>query len=275
MARIWTLILSMAVAVAIAAPAQSQSRQQTLADIRQELTVLFVEMQRLKRELSTTGSVSGNVSGASTLERIDLIEAELARLTSKTEQMENRISRVVQDGTNRIGDLEFRLVELEGGDVSQLGETTTLGGDTGEVNVAVQTETDSGATELAIGEQFDFDQAKAALDAGQYQDGENYHLLRKPLSTGGPLTGEAHFFRGQALVEMDDTGNAARAFLESFSGSPDSPRAPDALHQLGVALGKLGQMNEACIALSEVSVRFPDAAAAGDASRAYQDLGCS
>ena len=275
MARIWTLILSMAVAVAIAVPAQSQSREQTLADIRQELTVLFVEMQRLKRKLSTTGSVSGNVSGASTLERIDLIEAELARLTSKTEQMENRISRVVQDGTNRIGDLEFRLVELEGGDVSQLGETTTLGGDTGEVNVAVQTETDNGATELAIGEQFDFDQAKAALDAGQYQDSVIMFMVFNDTYTGGPLTGEAHFFRGQALVEMGDTGNAARAFLESFSGSPDSPRAPDALHQLGVSLGKLGQMNEACIALSEVSVRFPGAAAAGDATLAYQDLGCS
>ncbi|MBV1869183.1 MAG: tol-pal system protein YbgF [Marinosulfonomonas sp.] len=275
MVRFSNLVLTMVIAVAFAAPALSQSREQTLADVRQELTVLFVEMQRLKRELSTTGSVSGNVSGASTLERIDLIESELARLTAKTEQMENRISRVVQDGTNRIGDLEFRLVELEGGDVSQLGETTTLGGDTGQTDVAVQPQTDTGSTELAIGEQFDFDQAKASLDAERYQDAVVGFMSFNDTYTGGPLTGDAHYFRGQALAAMGDTANAARAYLESFSGSPNSPRAPDALHQLGVTLGKLGQKNEACIALSEVGVRFPGAAAVGDAQLAYQDLGCS
>jgi len=34
----------------------------------------------------------------------------LTRLNSKAEELENRINRVVTDGTNRIGDLEFRLV---------------------------------------------------------------------------------------------------------------------------------------------------------------------
>jgi hypothetical protein len=59
---------------------------------------------------------------------VNSIEAELSRLTARTEELSNRIDRIVADGTNRIGDLEFRLVELEGGDVSRLGETSTLGG---------------------------------------------------------------------------------------------------------------------------------------------------
>ncbi|MEO0761253.1 MAG: tol-pal system protein, partial [Pseudomonadota bacterium] len=33
---------------------------ETLADIRQEMTVLYVEVQRLRRELSTTGGASSN-----------------------------------------------------------------------------------------------------------------------------------------------------------------------------------------------------------------------
>ncbi len=37
-------------------------QDQTLADIRQELSVLFVDVQRLKRELSTTGWPSGTTS---------------------------------------------------------------------------------------------------------------------------------------------------------------------------------------------------------------------
>ena len=107
--------------------AQAQDAQ-TLADVRQELTVLNVEVQKLRRELSTTGGASVAVTGGSVLERVNAMESELQRLTSKTEELENRINRVVTDGTNRIGDLEFRLVELEGGDVGSLGQTSTLGG---------------------------------------------------------------------------------------------------------------------------------------------------
>ena len=110
----------------------AQDRQQTLADIRQELTVLFVEVQKLKRELSTTGAPQTNLGGTSALDRLNTMEAELQRLTASTEELTNRVNRIVEDGTNRIGDLEFRLVKLEGGDISQLGETTTLGGDVGD-----------------------------------------------------------------------------------------------------------------------------------------------
>ena len=102
---------------------------ETLADIRQELSILYVELQRLNRELSTTGA-SGDVTvGGSALDRIGAIEAELQRLTAKTEQLEFRIDRVVRDGTNRVGDLEFRLCELEADcDIANLEPGSTLGG---------------------------------------------------------------------------------------------------------------------------------------------------
>ncbi len=126
--RIWVTLGLMAVRV-LPVSVWAQDRDETLADIRQELSVLYVEIQKLKRELSTTAGASSGGSGGTFLDRISAIEAELQSVTAKTEELELRINRVVQDGTNRIGDLEFRLVELEGGDVSQLGETTTLGGD--------------------------------------------------------------------------------------------------------------------------------------------------
>mgnify|MGYP000156212667 CR=1 FL=1 len=279
MLRVSTLILTLSLAFVVSAPARAQD--QTLADIRQDLSVLYVEVQRLKRELSTTGGVSsgGTGAGSSTLQRLDLIEAELTTLTSKTEQLENRIQNIVRDGTNRIGDLEFRLVELEGGDVSQLGETSTLGGDAGTtagvITPAQNTGGSSGGGELAVSEQSDFDQAKKALDSGQYQQAKTQFETFTQTYTGGPLTGQAHYYRGQALFALGDTGNAARAFLESFSGSPNSPVAPDALYQLGRSLGQLGQQNEACITLSEVATRFPGSLAVGDAQLAMQELGCS
>ena len=64
------------------------------------------------------------------MQRMDTIEAELARLTARTEEVELKLNRVVSDGTNRIGDIEYRLCEAtEGCDPTTLGSTPTLGGD--------------------------------------------------------------------------------------------------------------------------------------------------
>ena len=164
---------------------------QTLADIRQELTVLHVEVQRLRREMSTTGAVSMNLTGASVLERVGAIEAELQRLTSLTEQLEHRIDRVVTDGTNRIGDLEFRLVELEGGDISQLGETTTLGGvapaGTSSQTTAIGTSTLPTTSDLAIGEEADIALANKALTDGNHQQAADLFTRFEQSYPGSPL----------------------------------------------------------------------------------------
>jgi len=272
MVRIVTLLMALALVVATA-PARAQD--QTLADIRQELTVLFVEMQRLKRDLSTTGSVNTNIVTGTTLERINGIEGELQRLTAKTEELEIRINRVVDDGTNRIGDLEFRLVELEGGDVSQLGETTTLGGDVEtDVTANIQHPLGTSGAEYAVGEKIDFDLAKTALDQENYQVAVNLFDVFTQTYTRGPLTGQAHYYRGEALLGLGQTTQAARAFLESYSGSPDSPVASDALYRLGASLGELGQINEACVTLGQVEILYPGAIAVSQAQSVMQTLEC-
>lgn len=273
MRRLWTWALALALAALVSAPALAQD--ETLADIRQELSFLFVDIQRLKRELSTTGGVSVTIGGTSALERIDLIEAEMVRLTARTEELENRINRVVLDATNRIGDLEFRLIELEGGDVSQLGVTTTLGGDIDSLLLAVPVPVGTaGGTELAVREQSDFDRARAALEDGQYADAAQLFAGFSAAYADGPLSVDADYFRGEALFALGDTANAARAFLESYSRAPESVRAPDALFWLGVSVGELGQISEACFLLGEVWVRFPVASAVSDAASAMLDLGC-
>lgn len=273
--RIAGLVLAAVVAVAGVAQAQDQ---QTLADIRQELTVLHVEIQRLKREFSTTGAPSQNLSGSSVLERVDAIEAELQRLTRQTEQLNQRVQNIVTDGTNRIGDLEFRLVELEGGDLSALGETSTLGGeDQGTVAIAstpIQP-ADAAQGELAVGEQADFETASQALADGDYQTAADLFTQFDLSYPGSPLAPQANLRRGQALEGMGDTREAARAFLASFTGDSEGPLAPEALFELGAALGRLGQTDQACITLGEVGVRFPASAPATSATQEMASLGCS
>ncbi|MEO1238087.1 MAG: tol-pal system protein YbgF [Pseudomonadota bacterium] len=264
------------VCLMLATPIAAQEQDRTLADIRQELTVLFVEIQKLKRELSTTGGANANLAGTSIPARVDAMEAELVRLTSKTEELENRINRVVADGTNRIGDLEFRLVELEGGDISTLGETTTLGGfDEGVSSPPAAPATPPEGVELAVGEQADFDLAMDAFVAGDYQTATDRFQAFSDTYLGGPLAGEAHFMRGQSLDALGMTASAARAYLASYSGDPDGTRAPEALLYLGLSLDALGQIAESCATLGEVTTRFPETAASIEAQTARADLGCT
>ncbi len=262
----------LAVTLAFTGPAIAQDRAQTLADIRQDLTFLNAEIQQLRRELSTTGTSSMALSGGGVTERLDSIEFELSRLTSRTEDLQNRIDSIVTDGTNRIGDLEFRLVELEGGDLGALGETSTLGG--GQLPAVAAPPPASGGAELAVGEEDDFRRAKEAYDAGDYQRAAEMFQTFTDTYLGGPLTGVAHFLRGESLTRLGlDTG-AARAYLESFSGSPDGDVAPAALLQLGLSLSRLGQADEACVTLGEVTARFPASPASIEAQAARASMGC-
>jgi len=269
------VVLTICVLLTLVPMRVAAQQDQTLADIRQELSVLFVEMQRLKRELSTTGGPGVTVTGETVLDRMNAIETELQRLTARTEELEFRIDRVVRDGTNRIGDLEFRLVELEGGDVSALGETSTLGGGALPEVPQPAPAAPGAATELAVGEEADFNAATAAIDAGDFTSAVRLLEGFNQSYPGSPLAAQASFRRGQALTELGDTREAARAFLESYTTAPDGPHAPKAVLELGTALGKLGKTREACVTLGEVGARYPASEAVDSARQEMVALGCS
>ena len=254
------------------APAQDDA--QTLADIRQELQFLRVELQRLTRELSTTGSPGVVVQG-DILQRVDLIESELQRMTAKTEELQFRIDGVVSDGTNRIGDIEFRICEIDPAcDLSQLGRPAPLGGATLPPAVTPPPQPGVGETEMAVGEQADFNRARAAFDAGDFAGAATQFQAFSQTYLGGPLTGEAHYWRGRAMEAQGNTTEAARAYLESFSGTPSGEMASDALLRLGLSLDQLGQRSEACLTLGQVPVRYPGSAPAAEAADARLRLSC-
>lgn len=264
-------------AALLSGPALAQDRAQTLADIRGELFALMAEFNALKGELVASGAAQTGAAGGDALQRLDAIEAELTRLTSKTEAVEIRLNKVVTDGTNRVGDLEFRVCELtEGCDPATLGATAPLGGaDPAAPPPADGTATPAtGGVEMAVGEQEDFDRAKAVLDTGDFRGAEQLFATYAQTYPGGALTPEAHFQRGEALTQLQETSNAARAYLDAFNAAPDGPKAGDALLKLGEALGALGQTPEACVTLGEVGARFPGSLPATQAQVAMQGLGC-
>lgn len=277
MGAVRAFIGGLALAVALPLAAVAQGDPQTLADIRQDLGALSSQIQQLKSELAATPGRKPPVEAGSVLSRVDAIESELQRLTAKTEELENRIAVVVKDGTNRLGDLEFRLCELETGcDVGKLGDTPSLGGGAvpkAPAPVAARPAVKPQA-QMAVGEQADYDRAKAALDSGSFQSAADQFATFAETYPAGPLTAPALVLRGEAMTGLGDTAEAARAYLHAFSADPKGPEAPKALLRLGESLGRLGQTNEACVTLEEVGARFPGTPAAGDAAAARGRLGC-
>lgn len=276
--RFAALILALGVSLPGAAMAQST---ETLADIRQELSVLYVELQRLGRELNTTGGASGTGATGPALARMDAIEAELRRLTALTEELQLTIARVVNDGTTRVGDLEFRLCELETDcSISDLGETPSLGGvdlpsPSPSLPPAGGVGTEAGGPQLAVAEQDDFDRARAAYDAGDYATAASGFAAFTETYPGSPLSAEAHFMRGEAQAQQGAWNLAARAYLDSFTTDTNGARAPVALTSLGISLGRLGQLEEACVTLGEVITRYPGSGAVSQAQSEMARLGCS
>lgn len=270
--------------------ALAQDRAQTLADIKAELAALAAEFLALKQEMISTGAAANGSAGADPLARMDAMEAALARLTAKTEEIDLRLNAVVADGTNRIGDIEFRLCELtEGCDPASLPDplalgagagTTPLTGATTGANmgtgavIAGDPATDGDQPEMAVNEQSDFDRAQAVLASGDFRTAADLFATYAATYPAGELTPQALVLRGDALNQLGDTSQAARAYLDAFSGRPDGARAGEALTKLGQALGRLGQTPEACVTLAEVGKRFPGSPDAANAMVAMQGLGC-
>lgn len=280
MRRIWVIAAVVAMSSGAAQPAAAQS-DETLADIRQDLTVLWTEVQGLRRELSTTGGASTVAGSGALLDRVIAIEGELQRLTARTEQLQFRVEGVVSDGTNRIGDLEFRLCELEPScDIANLSDTPTLGGGETPAPAAPAPASNTGSDQgddspaMAVGEENDFRRAEEALAQGDFRGAADQFAAFRAAYPGSPLDAPALLMRGQALEGMNDLKGAARAYLEGFSAHPDAPSAPASLLRLGLTLDALGQRDAACQMLVQVGQRYPGTAEAGEAAEAAGTMSC-
>lgn len=276
----WALAaILLAAPVLLVTPVQAQDRAQTLADIKTDLSALMAEFTALKGELVATGAASTGAAGGDALQRLDAIEAAIARLTAQAEAVEIKVNRVVADGTNRLGDLEYRLCEAtEGCDVSTLGETAPIGGTNAPAPV-VDGSGDSlpeagGGVELAVGERRDYDRAIALLEAGDFAGASAGFATFVQTYPGSPLTQDVQFKRGEALAQLGDTAGAARAYLDAFTADEAGEFAAEALLKLGTSLGALGQGPDACLTLAEVDNRYPGSVQAQDAKTAMAGLGC-
>lgn len=259
-------------------PAAEAPDAATLADLRVELRQLTDELQGLRTQLVASGAAGFQAAGGdSAIDRMNAMEAQMMRLTGQTEQLQNQIERVVRDGTRRIGDIEFRLCEMDptcdlGALMSQpdLGSRATGGGAAPAPSPAPET---TGATP-STAEQQDFDRAQEVLGQGDFRRAAELFAALAQTHAGGPLTAEALFLRGSALDSAGAPDEAASAWLEAFAADPNGGRAAESLLGLARIIGDKGDPVAACLYLSEIPVRFAGSDHATEAERRMTALNC-
>ncbi|MFT4012342.1 MAG: tetratricopeptide repeat protein [Paracoccus sp. (in: a-proteobacteria)] len=257
----------------VAGPVVAQDKQ-SLADIRGELNQLSAQLQELRSQLVASGPQGFAMAGGdSAIDRMNAMEARLAQLTGQTEQLQNRIDRIVKDGTSRIGDIEFRLCEMEEGcDLGSL-TTPTLGEQGGgslpasNQQGALSTPKSPAAGAATAAEKADFDRAREVLGQGDFRRAADLFAAIAETHAGGPLTAEALYLRGAALDSAGDLDGAGIAWLESFAANPNGAQAPDALLGLSRAMSAKGGPQDGCFYLQEILARFPDVQQAVEAEK--------
>lgn len=240
-----------------------------LTSVGAELEDLSSQIKKIQSELAENNTTLNITPSGAALMRIDVIESEVRTLISQIEKLRFRIEDIANDSTNRIGDLEFRIVELEGGDITQLGQPRPIGGSADWT----LNNTNDGA-EITIIEKSNYKTALDSLNVGNFELAVQQFDKLVIEFPGGPLISAAYYSKGEAFIGLNKWKSAGHSFLESFKSDPSGEVAPKALYKLGVSLGKLQKIEEACKTLLEVGLLFSKNKIVLDANNEMQILGC-
>ncbi|MDO5659268.1 MAG: tol-pal system protein [Paracoccus sp. (in: a-proteobacteria)] len=269
----------------------------TLADMQADLRAVAADLQALRAQLLASGAAGFAAAGGdSALDRMDAIEAQISAMTDRTEQLENRLRRVVSEGTLRIGDIEFRLCELDPHcDLAAL-MTAEIGAQGGPMpggmqgpSAPLQPGQVSDVTQATLppppqagpqtapasaDEQRAFAAAQQAVAEGDRAAALSILDRLIGVRSGGPLTAPAMLLRGDVLHDQGDEAEAAASWLEAFAADPEGQTAPPALISLARFMAESGAPADACPYLAALTTRFPDAPQVAEAADMIAQADC-
>ena len=130
---------------------------------------------------------------------------------------------------------------------------------------------------------------QATTAAGMYDEAFSY-LQRNDYSTAqikfqdfinnypdDTLVANAKYWLGETYYARGEYQDASRAFARAFKDHPDGQKAPDTLLKLAMSLNGQNMTQEACLTLTELTNRFPNASSAVKSKTAeeQQAYGCN
>ena len=104
-----------------------------------------------------------------------------------------------------------------------------------------------------------FKAAITAYHAGQYADAESMFKAYLDANRGATNAPDAIFYIGETYMQRSRPREAAEQYLKVSTEYAKSPRAPESMVRLGLALARLGNTEQACATFAEVGRRYPTA----------------
>lgn len=232
----------------------------------------FVQMQKQLESLQQEiGQLRGQMSGG----RVDTVEDELTRMVAQIERLEFAQRQQEAAAKQKIEDLEYRIIELEGGDPSILFQQEEKQGGLapGPAAPARSAEpiqqsqqpqggslgTLNSSAAVSGPENASYEAGVAAVRAGRGAEARadlEAFLSNYPNSA---RASDAHYWIGETYFVDGEYRAAAQRFLDGATLSPGAAMAPESLLKLGMTLGLLGRQDAACSTLREVRQRYPQA----------------
>lgn len=250
------------------------AKDRSLVDIKAELPRLFSEIKSLEMELTKTFKEKPVIKG-DYIDRINSIEKELTSMISQVENLQNRIERIIRDGTNQLSDIRFRICELEKGcDINNLSLDKSLGEGAPLKNKNYEDSLVETHIELTIREKKEVQLVKDLLKSG---DTENaIRTLKLILNTydEGSSSLEVKFLLGESLMLNKEWKEAAIVYLDIYSSYSRSQRTAEALYLLGVSFSELGQFEQACLMFSQIELEHQSSPFRREAHKISMDLNC-
>lgn len=217
--------------------------------------------------------------------RLSQLEREIRALTGRIETQAHEISTVEEKMKRRISDLELRVQELEGGAAQMRQQPpvyntpdTNSAQASGQQNGSGVTDTSPAGQSSGSGDQRqgqslgslqglnnnrslpidDYETAFSKLKDGQYEEAEKAFRGFISENPEHRLVSNARYWLGETFYVREDYEQAARAFARGYKENPSGAKAPDNLLKLGLSLDGLGNRDDACVALIQLTQKFPD-----------------
>lgn len=287
-----------------AAPSKKELADE-IAGLRAELAQLRKDFDAFRQKVELPESATRLLGDL--VVRMERIERQLATLNGRVEEQEHALAELNTRFAHFAADVQTRLVKLESGAPASAPATQAKEGE-GAAEEPAGTASAAGPqaeTEETAGNPHDDASSSPAAEGGAAAAKEPeirlpddprqaydaaFSLLRQGDFAGAerafaaflkafpthPLAANAQYWLGETFYVRKDYAHAAEAFLKGYQNYRDRPKAADSLLKLAMSLAALGNKQEACAALAELSTRFPNASRAvrQRASAQRQRLAC-
>ena len=251
---------TLALAVALAAPADAQRRRD----------------REVLEELETrVGVLEGQIRADNVVALInaqDELRREIQALRDIVERLDEDLRRNAELRRSQFAVLEARLAALEAARLSQgpgglpdAGAQDARPGDAplpatdASVGLLPGSEAPDG---IASGSQENYQQARALLGEGRYEDAAAEFLRYLEAGEDSMLAANARYWLGETYYVQGRYEQAGAEFSRVVSEFPDSGKVADALLKLGYTQDERGDTAAAMLTLERVRQDFPGADAA-------------